>query len=68
MTFKYSATFPITGGNKLHRFQEWAGEFLPDLDYKLPVQTPIKTETMTIRLRSLEDRQKLLHKVAEAGL
>jgi len=68
MTFKYSATIPISGGNKLHRFREWAGEFLPELDYKLPVQTPIKTETMTIRLRSLEDRQKLLQKVAEANL
>ncbi|MFD2646617.1 hypothetical protein ACFSX5_02280 [Devosia albogilva] len=68
MTFKYSATIPISGGNKLHRFREWAGESLPDLEYNLPVQTPIKTETMTIRLKSLEDRQKLLQKLSEASL
>ena len=68
MTFKYSATFPISGGNKLHRFREWAGDALPGLEYNLPVQTPIKTETMTIRLKSLEDRQTLLQKLAGASL
>jgi len=56
MTFKYSATFPIIGGNKLSRFQAWASANLPTLGYSLPFQTPIKTETMTIRLRSVEDR------------
>lgn len=68
MTFKYSVTIPINGGNKLHRFREWAGELLPELEYNLPVQTPIKTATMTIRLKSQEDRQKLLQKLTEARL
>lgn len=60
MTFKYGFTFPIIGGNKLKRFKTWADTHLPDLDYRLPPQTPIETETMTIRLRSLEDRARLV--------
>lgn len=60
MTFKYSATFPIAGPNKLRRFREWAGTHLPGLGYSLPPQTPIKAEAMTVRLRSLEDRAALL--------
>lgn len=60
MTFKYSVTLPITGGNKLRRFREWAQRQLPDLSYSLPQQTPIKTGVMTIRLMSFEDRARLL--------
>jgi hypothetical protein len=60
MTFKYGFTFPISGGNKLHRFKSWVASQLPDLDYRLPPQTPIETTTMTIRLKSLEDRARLL--------
>ena len=60
MTFKYGLTFPIRGGNKLTRFRAWAEQTLPDLDYRLPPQTPIETESMTIRLRSLEDRARIL--------
>lgn len=65
MTFKYSVTLPISGGNKLRRFRDWAEQHLPTLSYSLPHQTPIKTETMTIRLRSLEDRQQLLESFAK---
>jgi len=68
MTFKYSVTLPISGGNKLRRFREWAEQHLPDLSYSLPVQTPIKTETMTIRLRSLEDRARILETFANKRL
>jgi hypothetical protein len=67
MTFKYSVTLPINGGSKLHRFREWAEAHVPDLRYSLPVQTPIKTETMTIKLLSPEDRQHLLEALAKSS-
>lgn len=60
MTFKYSLTVPGQGGNKLQRFKAWAESALPDLDYRLPPQTPIETTSMTIRLRSIEDRARVL--------
>ena len=68
MTFKYSVTLPIRGGNRLRRFQDWANQNLPELSYSLPDQTPIKTETMTVRLRSLEDRAQLLDLVVRSPL
>ena len=68
MTFKYSATFPIIGANKLTRFQAWVTANLPELGYVLPPQTPVKTETMTIRLRSLEDRARVLQTLAKVPL
>ena len=52
MSFRYGLTLPALGGNKLARFTEWARENVPDVEYKLPVQAPIKTETLTIRLNS----------------
>jgi hypothetical protein len=61
MTFKYSVTLPISGGNKLRRFRTWVDKHLPDLSYSLPQQTPIKTEVMTIRLLSIDDRARLLN-------
>jgi hypothetical protein len=60
MTFKYGLTLAARGGNKLSRFKAWAETALPDLEYLLPPQTPIETETLTIRLRSLEDRRRIL--------
>jgi hypothetical protein len=60
MTFKYSVTLPISGGNKLRRFRQWVEHHLPDLSYSLPQQTPIKTEVMTIRLLTIDDRARLL--------
>lgn len=68
MTFKYSVTLPISGGNKLKRFTNWADANLPALEYVLPPQTPIKTETMTIRLRSIEDRARILDTLARVPL
>ena len=64
MTFKYSVTLPVSGGDKLRRFREWADQHLPDMSYSLPPQTPIKTETMTIRLRALDDRARVLDALA----
>ena len=60
MTFKYSLTLPISGSHKLKRFTQWVDATLPGLQYRLPPQTPIKTETMTIRLRELDDRARLM--------
>lgn len=68
MTFKYSLTLPITGGNKLRRFRDWAEAHLPDMSYSLPPQTPIKTETMTIRVMSVEDRRRVLETLAKARI
>jgi hypothetical protein len=56
MTFKYSLTIPALGSHKLKRFNLWAAATMPELAYSLPVQTPIKTENMTIRLRSEADK------------
>ena len=64
MTFKYSLTLPIAGSHKLTRFTQWADTTLPGLEYRLPPQTPIKTETMTIRLRGLDDRARVLDALA----
>ena len=61
MTFKYGLTLAAHGPNKLRRFNNWAANHLPpDLAYRLPPQTPIATQTMTIRLRSREDAERLL--------
>lgn len=68
MSFKYSFTFPISGPNKLPRFKRWAAEHAPDVDVSLPPQVPVKSEAMTIRLKSVEDRQTLLTKLAAATL
>ncbi len=66
MTFKYALTLPISGSHKLSRFTDWAETKLPGLQYRLPPQTPIKTETMTIRLRELDDRQRVLTALADS--
>lgn len=68
MTFKYSLTLPISGSHKLKRFTAWAEAHLPGLAYRLPPQTPIKTETMTIRLRDVEDRARILTALASNTL
>lgn len=68
MTFKYSVTLPISGSHKLQRFRAWAEQHLPELSYNLPAQTPIKTETMTIRLRSPEDRALVLQTLGSAPM
>lgn len=68
MTFKYALTLPISGSHKLSRFTDWAETKLPGLQYRLPPQTPIKTETMTIRLRSVADRALVLQTLAKVPL
>ena len=68
MTFRYSFTFPINGPNKIPRFKRWAAEHAPDVEVSLPPQVPVKSEAMTIRLKSADDRGKLLAKLADAPL
>ncbi len=63
MSFRYSYTFPIEGPNKLPRFRRWAAEHAPEIEVSLPPQVPIKSEAMTIRLKSAEDRQTLLSRM-----
>ena len=63
MTFRYSYTFPISGPNKLPRFRKWAAENAPGIEVSLPPQVPVKSEAMTIRLKSVEDRQTLLSRM-----
>lgn len=68
MTFKYGLTIPVLGGNKLSRFKRWANETVPDLEYRLPPQTPIATDTMTIRLRTLACGQRIRDGLAGSAL
>jgi hypothetical protein len=68
MTFRYSFTFPIAGPNKLPRFKDWSAEHAPEIEVSLPPQVPVKSEALTIRLKSAADRQKLMTKLADAKL
>src|SRR5690606_2273131 len=60
MSFKYSYTFPCNGPNKLPRFSQWAADNLPGIEFSLPPQVPAKSTTLTVRLKSAEDRQALI--------
>lgn len=64
MSFRYSFTFPISGPNKLPRFRTWAAEHAPDIEVSLPPQVPVKSEALTIRLKSAEDRHMLVTRIA----
>lgn len=68
MTFKYALTFPMSGGNKLSRFTKWARERVPGIEISLPPQVPIKTETMTVRLKSTEDRKALIEALGDGSV
>lgn len=68
MTFRYTFTFPISGANKLPRFTEWAMEHAPEIQVSLPPQVPAKTESLTIRLKSIADRQTLETRLAGVTL
>lgn len=59
MTFKFGLTLAARGSNKLRRFKTWAMQSLPDLEYRLPPQAPIAAETLTIRLRSQRDAERV---------
>ena len=64
MSFRYSYTFPIAGPNKIPRFRKWAMAHASDIPMSLPPQVPVKSTALTIRLRSPEDRQTLMEKLA----
>ena len=63
MTFKCTCTFPISGPNKIPRFKKWAAEHMPGIRVSLPPQVPVKSEALTVRVRSLADRDALLAKL-----
>lgn len=68
MTFKYGLAISAPGANKQRRFRHWSQAALPSLEYRLPPQTPIESATLTMRLRSLEDRQRVLEALAGNAL
>jgi hypothetical protein len=68
MSFKYSYTFPISGPNKLPRFRQWAAQHTPEIEVSLPPQVPVRSDSMTVRLKSTDDRQKLMEKLTGAPL
>jgi hypothetical protein len=63
MRFRYIHTFPISGPNKLPRFKQWAAENIPGVALSLPPQVPVKSMAMTVRLKSIEDRNALVGKL-----
>ena len=63
MSFRYILTFPISGANKLPRFKDWAAQNIPGVAMSLPPQVPVKSTSLTVRLKSLEDRATLLKKL-----
>ncbi|MGQ3214527.1 MAG: hypothetical protein ACT6U0_25670 [Shinella sp.] len=63
MSFRYSHTFPISGPNKLRLFKQWAAENIPGVAVSLPPQVPIKSTALTVRLKSIEDRNTLIGKL-----
>ena len=65
MNFSYSYTFPIAGPNKIPRFKKWAAEHAPEIEVSLPPQVPVKSNAMTIRVKSPEDRNVLLDRMKD---
>lgn len=63
MSFRYIHTFPISGPNKLPRFKQWAIENIPGVALSLPPQVPVKSMALTVRLKSIEDRNLLIGKL-----
>lgn len=68
MTFKYSLTLPISGPNKLPRFRSWATEHVPHIQVSLPPQVPVKSESLTVRVKSPDAREELASKLEGAKL
>jgi hypothetical protein len=68
MTFKIALTFPIIGPNKLPRFKRWHQEHASEIDVSLPPEVSVRSAAMTVRLKSVDDRQILLSKLAAAQL
>lgn len=68
MSFSYSYTFPMNGPNKLPRFKKWAVENASDIPVSLPPQVPVKSEALTVRLKSVADREALSSRLANVQL
>ncbi|WP_077224599.1 hypothetical protein [Agrobacterium tumefaciens] len=67
MTFRYTHTLAISGPNKLPRFKRWVAENIPGVAVSLPPQVPVKSEALTVRLKSVEDRNTLIAKLEGVG-
>ncbi|MBD9374512.1 hypothetical protein IB238_17965 [Rhizobium sp. ARZ01] len=63
MSFRYTHSFPISGPNKLPRFKQWAEQNMPGVAVSLPPQVPVKSTALTVRLKSIEDRNTLIGKL-----
>lgn len=63
MSFRYTHSFPISGPNKLPRFKQWATENIPGVALSLPPQVPVQSMALTVRLKSIEDRNLLIGKL-----
>jgi hypothetical protein len=46
----------------------WVEQHAPDMPISLPPQVPVKSEAMTIRLKSADDRQMLSDRICQAKL
>ena len=58
----------MSGPNKLPRFKQWAAENIPDVAVSLPPQVPVKSEALTVRLKSINDRNTLIGKLEGVSL
>jgi hypothetical protein len=68
MTFRCDCRVPISGPKKLPRFKNWAAAHDPEIAFSLPPQVPVKSEFLTVRVKSLADRDALLSRLGDAKL
>lgn len=59
MTFSYTLVLPATGANKIERFRAWSRAEMPDIEVSLPQQVPVGSTALTVRLKSIADRDAL---------
>lgn len=59
MTFRYSIPLPAENGNKIARFRAWASANMPGVAFSLPPQVPADARALTVRVKSIEDRDRL---------
>lgn len=57
MTFKYALMLPAIGPNKIARFKDWAKANVPSVAVSLPPQVPVEGTALTVRVKSIEDRE-----------
>ncbi|RDE10561.1 hypothetical protein [Pelagibacterium lacus] len=65
MTFRYALTLPAAGANKIARFKAWSKAHTPEMAFSLPPQVPVESTSLTVRLRSVDDRVDLQKRFPE---